>query len=275
MINKRFIYTILAALFSLTTSAQTGYLGKRFLVDVNVGASSQAFRVFDYDYQFAWVSKYSLDNGYRLDNNFNTTTVSNKHYWQFFVNLSADVEAILWDMGSAMVEARFNPYSSFLYEDKINSTRYEAYVREADERSMEFGVGYRQYVKKRKSHAPYGRYIQVGVNKVMLDWKRDAMNLDGLDPDDFYKESEYKAQCDHFKKEKLSGDQDFFAGYLELGYNNLFLQRLRVSLSMRTEFPFATDVYKSGMQNQDYYAVRHFWSQNFFQLKAGVGFLIF
>ena len=179
-----------------------------------------------------------------------------------------------------MLEARFVPYSDFFYQDKplLEFSEYNfslEFNRKAEERSFEAGIGYRQYMFK-TSNAPYGRYIQVGVNKLQVQWRRNCLDYAARSFIAEKTKLPSKDVLERFSNEQCAGNEDLWAGYLELGYNHLFLNdRLRVSFAMRTEFPFLGKAEEDDLPNIGYYAVRHFWSTNTFSLRAGVGFLLF
>lgn len=285
MCSKYLISTILCCL-PFVAGAQ-GFLGKRVLLDANVYTSSKVVRPFDYNDQF--ITTPDLDDpfydsfdsdSYFDDKDCQTKAMDVYHFWDCNIFFSASIETILWRKGSLMLEARFVPYSDYFYQDKplpgISEYSYSLdFNRKAEERSFEAGIGYRQYMFK-TSNAPYGRYIQVGVNKLQVQWRRNC--LDHAARAFITEKTKLPSRdvLERFSTEKCAGNEDLWAGYLELGYNHLFLNdRLRVSLAMRTEFPFLGKAEEDELPNVGYYAVRHFWSTNLFSLRAGVGFLLF
>lgn len=280
---KKYIFLVLCFL-PLMAGAQGVFLGKRMLIDANVYTSSKAFRPFDVDEQILVVNILDEDDflydehddGYLTDDG-TYKEIEKKKFWDCNIFFSASIETMLWRKGSVMLEARFLPYSDFIYEDAAVLYYRDNVYRMAEERSFEAGIGYRQYMFK-TSCAPYGRYIQVGVNKLQVQWRHNCLSNDAIETLENIN-SKYKTGVvelkDRFKTEQKAGYEDLWAGYVELGYNHLFLNnRLRVSLAMRSEFPFLSKA-EDEYPNVGYNAVRHFWSTNIFSLRAGVGFLLF
>lgn len=273
----------LLALCPLAVSAQHGFLGKHVLVDVNLNTSSQSLRPFDAKWDALWFdnlndeldetpSTYVKDDGTSED-------MEKKRWWNFNIFFSANIETIVWKKGSVMLEARMCPYSDYYFEDQIvkrtNSNFWDDFsFRLGQQRSYEAGIGYRQYLGS-SSNAPYGRYIQLGVNRLQVQWKHNCLDLDkvtGLSEE----------LTSYYKNQQKAGYEDMWAGYFEFGYNHLFFNnRLRLSLSMRTEFPVGYDAKEKDLENENiknnaaFYAIRHYWSTNLFSLKVGAGFLIF
>ena len=285
MRSKYLISTILCCL-PLVAGAQ-GFLGKRVLLDANVYTSSKVVRPFDYNSQFITVPEpddlfYTTfdSDSYFDEKDCETKSMEGYHLWDCNIFFSASIETILWRKGSLMLEARFVPYSDFFYQDKPLLGFLELnfpleFNRKAEERSFEAGIGYRQYMFE-TSNAPYGRYIQVGVNKLQVQWRRNC--LDEAARAFIAEKTHIPSQevFERFSSEKSAGNEYLWAGYLELGYNHLFLNdRLRVSFAMRTEIPFLGKAEEDDLPNVGYYAVRHFWCTNLFSLRAGVGFLLF
>ncbi len=277
----KYLLGIFALCMPFAATAQT-FLGKRLIVDANVGTSSQLVRPFDLDEQFLWIKgepdyfNYGSLENYYLNEDGNFKEMDARKFWDFNLFCSVDAEVILWKKGSAILEARMAPYTDFYFKGPQVVKYNEFTVQKAQERSFEAGLGYRQYMFS-SSTAPFGRYIQVGLNKVQVQWKKGCTNINNLLSEDTYnKQYLVEESKDALKTEQKSGYNDLWAGYLELGYNHLFFNNhLRLSLSMRTEFPFGYDAYESVCPNADYYSIRHFWSSNFLSLKAGVGYVIF
>lgn len=244
--NKmRKILSVLVVMLSVLFSQgqNTGFMGKRFFLNAELSVSP------------AWRNPTSP-----------AMDVLPK-YFHFNYFISPNIEAIVWKKGSVGVGYNFinTDFDSEYYYDPIsfedgNSIGYL--------KGHGFNVFYKQYVGETK--APLGHYFKLELDAFYFNFEPRLETI--LDP--------------NADIAKLSGKSSLYGLKIEYGYDYLFFDRLRVSAGMSLGTTLGgykahsfDAIFFGNKINQNHlveeYAKTRIMTAYFFQLKVGVGILLF
>lgn len=240
----RKILSVLVVMLSVLFSQgqNTGFMGKRFFLNAEASFSP------------AWANPTAPE----MD-------VLPK-YFHFNYFISPNIEAIVWNKGSVGVGYNFinTDFDSEYYETAEFVGRNSiGYLK-----GHGFNIFYKQYVGETK--APLGHYFKLELDAFYFNFEPRLETI--LDPNANINE--------------LSGNSSLYGLKIEYGYDYLFFDRLRVSAGMSLGSTlggykaYSFDSIFFGNKINLYhpiedYAKTRIMSAYFFQLKVGVGLLIF